>query len=121
MIIVKPSYLVCRHHIKIYRKLVDWAQCQRFELQEWSEFSFTIRHYKKNILCTASEFSGKIYSRFISYSHILQQWSRHPIHSKLVRSLVNIQKSPDAMSGTMQIVKPSLPHKAACKNIQLCT
>ena len=104
MVLVEPVDFLWQHHLKDDRSLVDGTEGERLELQELAELRFLIGHDEQGVLRTGTTTARQIDARLISDGHTCHQWGGLPLHSELVRSLMDIQIGAHTVTCAMQVV-----------------
>ena len=110
VVIVEPLDFLWQHHLTDDRCLVDGTERERLKLEESAELRFLIGYDQQGVLRAGSTTVRQIDTWFVSDRHACHQRGGFPLHAELMRSLVDVQISANAVTRAVQVVQSFPPH-----------
>ena len=121
VIVVEPGDFFIQEHLFDNRRGVDGTEGETLKLQELAKLGLLVGGYQQGVFDTHTKLTFEIDARLVGDGHASHQRGGLPLHTELMRTLVQIQIGTHTMTCAMQIVQSLAPHRFSGQNIYLGT
>ena len=121
MIGIEPRELFWKEHVGNDGRLVDGTECEWFELKEPAEFGLLIRGDEQRVLDAHAKLPCEIDAGLVGEGHASHQGCRFPLHTELMRTLMDVEECAHAVACAVQIVQALAPQSLTGQDIELGT
>ena len=119
VILVEPIYLFLRKQLPDDGCCVNRTEREWFELQKLAKLRLAIGRDEQGVFYAHSKAPGEIDARLVGDGHSCHEWGWFPLHTNLVRALMDVQIGAHAMARSVQIVQALAPQRLSRQNIYL--